>query len=122
MGKQTIELEIPDFPMPAAPDLAVHPIISELRERTARLEERTSGALTDPAAAEALRLAGEARRLADDVKNRLDQMALNVPRTPVVEIHPPAALRVPEPDPQLEVPTGSESPTHLPIWHPHRWF
>lgn len=118
-----VPVEIPDPEPPVMPDLSLNPIVGDLRERVATLEERTQNA-SGETAAEALRLAGDAHQLAQDAKNKIDELLAAKPpdKAPVIELHPPPALPVPEADPKDQVPIGSGTPTHLPIWHPHRWF
>jgi len=122
MGKRTIpiELDLPD--PPATPDLASDPIVGDLRERLARLEERTSSDGVDPAAAEALRLAGEAQTAAASAVAAVEKLGEKLERAvptpaPVVEVHPPAPIAPPVP-PTPELP----SQEHHPFWHPKRWL
>lgn len=123
MGRK-LEIELPD-PDPPTLDLSVHPEVAAIRERLARLEERTTSEGVDPAAAEALRLAGETRTAVDAVANRVTELEKRASgAAPVVDVHPPAAVPVPppaDPDPSTEHST-TETHDDLPIFHPSRWF
>ena len=121
MASRKVEIEIPEPEPPAIPELGSHPLIGEMRERLARLEERTTAEGVDPAAAEALRVASETRVAVDEVRNQvaaLVEKAAAVATPPVVEVHPPPPV---DPGPITE-PIEELSPAHHPWWHPARWI
>ncbi len=128
MGR-TVSLELPDTEVP---DLT--PQVSELRERLARIEERTLHATTDPAAAESLSLASEAHRLLGEMAGRVAALESAAERVPAqVENAAQGAandvLQLPAPaepppvaTPEVE-PTSSASPEpHHPWWSPLRYL
>jgi 1,6-anhydro-N-acetylmuramate kinase len=72
MGKR-LEINLPEPDPAPMPDLGVHPVVSDLRERLARLEERTRE-LPDRTASEALTLAQSAADRTTELAERMTQL------------------------------------------------
>lgn len=121
MKGQKLEIQLPDTPEIPNP-LAVHPDIADIRERLARAETQLEQRTTDPAAAEALRLAGEAHQLATAAIAKAEAAAAPIADATdpsrVLEISPPESVPLdvlPTPE-SLPNPLEPHAPP-LPWWH-----
>jgi hypothetical protein len=111
---------------PAPPDF--QPAISDLRERLARLEERTENPRSDPALQESLSLASEAHRTAAALSDRIANLeqsasaAAQQTAQEVAEVIPPEPIATP-PAEAIEEPAAPEShEPHHPWWNPMRYL
>ena len=117
-----IKVELPPDPEPQ--DLSVHPIVSELRERLARVEERTRD-LPDRTATEAITLAQTAVERAEALAARmtaLESASAAVPvRTPQPEPEPLPELLPEPPIPDLPTPEPLPHDPIVPERQKHWW-